>query len=64
MLTAKAEIDDKVEGLDLGANDYLTKPFAAKELLARIRTMIRNADNTNRINFACWKITIKQTTLN
>ena len=41
MLTAKAEIDDKVEGLDLGANDYLTKPFAAKELLARIRTMIR-----------------------
>ena len=31
MLTAKAEIDDKVEGLDLGANDYLTKPFAANE---------------------------------
>ncbi|MBU5460854.1 response regulator transcription factor [Anaerostipes sp. MSJ-23] len=41
MLTAKAEIDDKVEGLDLGANDYLTKPFAAKELLARIRAMLR-----------------------
>ena len=60
MLTAKAEIDDKVEGLDLGANDYLTKPFAAKELLARIRTMIRTQDNTNRINFACRKYHIKQ----
>lgn len=41
MLTAKGEVDDKVEGLDLGANDYLTKPFAAKELLARIRAMLR-----------------------
>ena len=43
MLTAKAEIEDKVTGLDLGANDYLTTPFAAKELLARIRAMTRAA---------------------
>ncbi|MCI2058060.1 MAG: response regulator transcription factor [Oscillibacter sp.] len=41
MLTAKGEIGDRVEGLDSGADDYLTKPFAFPELLARIRSMTR-----------------------
>lgn len=41
ILTAKSEIDDKVLGLDSGADDYLSKPFAAKELLARLRSITR-----------------------
>lgn len=43
LLTAKAEIDDRITGLDAGADDYLTKPFAMGELLARIRSMTRRA---------------------
>jgi len=44
LLTAKAQIDDRIAGLDAGADDYLTKPFAMGELLARIRSMTRRND--------------------
>lgn len=44
MLTARADISDRVTGLDLGADDYMTKPFAFQELLARVRALLRRGD--------------------
>jgi len=45
LLTAKGELEDRVNGLDAGADDYLPKPFAASELLARTRAMLRRKEN-------------------
>ncbi|MBP7554139.1 MAG: response regulator transcription factor [Spirochaetes bacterium] len=45
MLTAKSSTQDKVSGLDMGANDYITKPFAFEEFLARIRALLRSKNN-------------------
>lgn len=46
MLTAKDDVMDKVIGLDMGANDYITKPFAVEELLARIRVALKSKNNS------------------
>ena len=62
MLTAKNETEDKVTGLDCGADDYLGKPFEVKELLARIRAMLRRTGGAaeNKLHFA--DITLDRTT--
>ena len=54
MLTAKAEIDDKLNGLEHGADDYITKPFSMRELMARIKAVLKrtnNIEDTNLLEF-------------
>ncbi|WP_244833501.1 response regulator transcription factor [Clostridium sp. BJN0001] len=62
MLTAKSEIDDKVKGLDFGADDYLTKPFAIKELLARLRSITRRKTEVTDSNLSFGNITLSRVT--
>lgn len=65
LLTGKADVIDKVVGLELGADDYITKPFEERELLARIRTVLRRFSTTSEthirpatslLTFAGWKL--------
>ena len=61
-LTARDAVSDRVEGLDLGANDYLIKPFAFDELLARIRAMTRNSAGSATNVFTCGDLTLNAST--
>lgn len=62
MLTAKSEIEDKVAGLDMGADDYLAKPFAMDELLARLRAMLRRREKTISSELTCGNVSLDQKT--
>lgn len=62
LLTAKSEIDDRVLGLDCGADDYLTKPFATRELLARIRAMTRRRVGNGSPSLTVGDLTLDRST--
>ena len=62
LLTAKAEVEDRIEGLDLGADDYLSKPFAMGELLARVRAMLRRREEFTPTVLRCGDLELNQQT--
>ncbi|MEG2196941.1 MAG: response regulator transcription factor [Cellulosilyticaceae bacterium] len=64
MLTAKDDVMDKVMGLDLGAADYMTKPFAIEELLARIRVIFKHKSSTSQNKDTSELLTIRNLSLN
>lgn len=66
MLTAKSEIDDKLNGLEHGADDYVTKPFSTRELVARIKAVLKrtnNIEDTNCLEFGDLRLDIKNAKL-
>lgn len=60
LLTAKAEVEDRIQGLDLGADDYLPKPFVMGELLARVRAMLRRREEFTPNVLTCGDISLNQ----
>lgn len=58
LLTAKAEVEDRIQGLDMGADDYLPKPFAMGELLARVRAMLRRREEFTPDILQCGNISL------
>lgn len=64
MLTARSDTDDKVNGLDCGADDYLTKPFVSKELLARLRALTRRQYDVSKGKLNFGDITLETSTMN
>ncbi len=62
ILTAKSEVDDRVYGLDAGADDYLTKPFAMKELLARVRAITRRVTEAVSSEYKFGNVTLDSAT--
>jgi DNA-binding response OmpR family regulator len=71
MLTARTDELDKVLGLEIGADDYITKPFSPRELIARINSILRRVENNNgnnnndtkKLNYAGFEIDIEKMTL-
>ena len=66
MLTAKSEIDDKLNGLEHGADDYITKPFSMRELMARMKAVLKrtnNIDNTDLLKFGDLSLDLKNAKL-
>lgn len=58
LLTAKAEVEDRIQGLDLGADDYLPKPFVMGELLARVRAMLRRREDFTPDILTCGDVSL------